>query len=73
MDRYLADLTTGDEADGQWANLAAEIEAVAEGKASSIEGDQITKAVFFLAHPLIANCDREMGFTCVDGEWRAEG
>jgi hypothetical protein len=46
---------------------------VADGEASSIDGDQTTRCVFFLKHPLLANCDREMAFTCTGGDWRADG
>ena len=71
---YLQDLTTAPEADGQWTNLIAEIAAIRCGRGvDRIEGDQITRAVFHFEHPLLAKCDREVGFVCVGGEWRAEG
>eukprot|EP01083_Nonionella_stella_P045239 121585_1 len=71
---YLEDLTTADEADGQWRNLISEIAAIAAGKGvNNIEGDQVTNAVFFFEHPLLEQCDREVSFVCTNGEWRAEG
>eukprot|EP00546_Thalassionema_frauenfeldii_P010893 CAMPEP_0178926398 /NCGR_PEP_ID=MMETSP0786-20121207/18511_1 /TAXON_ID=186022 /ORGANISM="Thalassionema frauenfeldii, Strain CCMP 1798" /LENGTH=164 /DNA_ID=CAMNT_0020601517 /DNA_START=23 /DNA_END=517 /DNA_ORIENTATION=+ len=71
---YLADLTTAPEAEGQWNNLIAEIAAIRSGKGvDRIEGDQVTRAVFFFEHPLLEKCDREVSFVCVGGEWRAEG
>lgn len=74
IDAYLDELTNGPEADGQWTNLIAEVAAIAAGRGvTKIEGDQITKAVFFFQHPLFPGCDREVSFTCTNGEWRAEG
>jgi hypothetical protein len=71
---YLADLTTAQEAQGQWTNLVAEIATIAAGKGvTNIEGDQISRAVFFFEHPLLPGCDREVSFVCNGGEWRAEG
>ena len=73
---YLQDLTTAQEAEGQWANLASEIAALSAGKGvSKIEGDQVSNAVFFFEHPLLPGCDREVAFVCAPGtaEWRAEG
>lgn len=73
---YLQDLTTAPEADSQWANLAAEISALAAGKGvKQIQGDQQTRTVFFFEHPLLPGCDREVTFVCCEGknEWRAEG
>jgi len=71
---YLQDLTSAPEADGQWANLASEITAIAQGKGvNKIEGDQIHNAIFFFEHPLLQGCDREVSFIRVNGEWRAEG
>ena len=71
---YLGDLTTGEEAEGAWANLAAEIETIASGECVwKIDGDQASRAVFYFPHPLIPNCDREVEFKCVGGEWRADG
>jgi hypothetical protein len=71
---YLQDLTTAPEAEGQWANLISEIAAIRCGKGvNNIEGDQATRAVFYLSHPLLEKCDREITFLCVGGEWRAEG
>lgn len=71
---YLEDLTTAPEAAGQWANLASEIAAIAAGRGvDRIAGDQKHRAVFFFEHPLMENCDREVSFVCVNGEWRAEG
>lgn len=73
---YLQDLTTAPEAQGQWANLASEIAAIAAGRGvKKIEGDQQTRAVFFFEHPLLPGCDREVTFVCAPGssEWRAEG
>ena len=71
---YLNDLTTAPEAEGQWRNLIAEIVAIAAGRnVNRIEGDQVTRAVFFFQHPLLEGCDREVAFICRNGEWRAEG
>lgn len=74
---YLQDLTTAPEAQGQWANLASEIAALAAGKGvTKIEGDQQTRAVFYFEHPLLKGCDREVTFVCAApgiSEWRAEG
>lgn len=71
---YLQDLTTHPEAEGQWRNLIAEIAAIRSGKGvDRIEGDQVTRAVFCFEHPLLAKCDREVAFCCINGEWRAEG
>jgi hypothetical protein len=71
---YLQDLTTAPEAASQWTNLASEIAALAAGKnVHKIEGDQVSKAVFFFTHPLLPSCDREVSFVCTRGEWRAEG
>jgi hypothetical protein len=70
---YLQDLTTA-EADGQWRNLVAEIAAIRSGKGvDRIEGNQQTRAVFYFRHPLLEQCDREVAFVCVRGEWRADG
>ena len=71
---YLKDLTTAPEADGQWKNLTSEIAAIASGKGvNKIEGDQVTDAIFFFQNPIYKECDREVSFTCLGGEWRAEG
>ena len=71
---YLQDLTTAPEAEGQWRNLVAEIAAIRCGKGvDRIEGDQVTRAIFYFEHPLLEKCDREVSFCCRGGEWRAEG
>lgn len=71
---YLNDLTTAPEAEGQWRNLISEIVAIAAGRnVNRIEGDQVTRAIFFFQHPLLEGCDREVAFICRNGEWRAEG
>jgi hypothetical protein len=73
---YLEDLTTAPEAEGQWNNLISEIAAIRCGKGvQKIDGDQITRAVFYFTHPLLEQCDREVAFVCTNGhgEWRAEG
>ena len=71
---YLQDLTSAPEADGQWRNLISEIAAIRSGKGvDRIEGDQQTRAVFHFQHPLLVQCDREVAFVCVGGEWRADG
>ena len=71
---YLYDLTNGEEAEGQWTNLIAEIAAIRCGKGvNKIEGDQESRAVFFFVHPLLEKCDREVAFVCENREWRAEG
>ena len=68
---YLSVLT-GD--DAEWAALASEIQAIADGATTEkIEGDQKKRAIFFFPHPTLARCDREVVFVCVEGEWRAEG
>jgi hypothetical protein len=74
MNGYLQDLTTHPEAEGTWTNLISEIAAIRGGKGvDRIEGDQVTKAVFYFTHPLLHMCDREVAFCCVNGEWRADG
>ena len=73
---YLQDLTTAPEAEGQWTNLASEIATLSAGKGvTKIEGDQVTRAVFFFEHPLLPGCDREVTFVCdpATKEWRADG
>lgn len=71
---YFLELSTGPESETQWAHLVAEMAALALGKGvAKIEGDQTTQAVFFFEHPTLVGCDREVAFTCIDGEWRAEG
>jgi hypothetical protein len=84
---FLQDLTVGPDAESQWQNLVSEIAAIRSGKGvDRIEGDQITKAIFFFTHPIQQQCDREVSFVCssrssgtLDGhnnmndEWRAEG
>lgn len=71
---YLQDLTTAPEAEGQWRNLIAEIAAIRSGLGvDRIEGDQVNRATFFFAHPLLEKCDREVSFVCSGGEWRADG
>jgi hypothetical protein len=73
---YLRDLTTGPEAEQEWANLASEIAVLAAGKGvTKIEGDQQTRAIFYFEHPMLPGCDREVTFVCAPGtnEWRAEG
>jgi hypothetical protein len=72
---YLQDLTIHQEAAGQWRNLASEIAAIAAGRGvRKIEGDQISRAIFFFEHPLLVGCDREVCFVRTNNqEWRAEG
>lgn len=68
---YLSVLTSDDE---EWAAIAAEVQAIADGATvAKIEGDQTKKAVFFFPHPTLVRCDREVVFVCATGEWRAEG
>ena len=72
----LHELTSAPEADDQWTNLAAEIAALAVGKGvRKIEGDQQTRTVSFLEHPLVPGCERKVTFCCASGsnEERAEG
>eukprot|EP00568_Trieres_chinensis_P006822 CAMPEP_0183299634 /NCGR_PEP_ID=MMETSP0160_2-20130417/6319_1 /TAXON_ID=2839 ORGANISM="Odontella Sinensis, Strain Grunow 1884" /NCGR_SAMPLE_ID=MMETSP0160_2 /ASSEMBLY_ACC=CAM_ASM_000250 /LENGTH=112 /DNA_ID=CAMNT_0025461915 /DNA_START=45 /DNA_END=383 /DNA_ORIENTATION=- len=60
--------------DSEWENLKAEIQAIAEGRGvQRIAGDQVQHAVFHFVHPMMAQCDREVGFDCVNDEWRAQG
>ena len=67
-------LSVMDGDDEEWAAIAAEIQAIADGATvAKISGDQTTKAVFFFPHPTLVRCDREVVFVCTDGEWRAEG
>ncbi len=74
MKGFLDDLTISPEAEGQWNHLKAEINALARGiGVTKIEGDQTSQAIFFFEHPTLKGCDREVGFSCVNGEWRAEG
>ena len=71
---YLEDLTTAAEADGQWRNLISEIATIQSGRGvDRIDGDQVSRAVFYFEHPLLEKCDREVIFVCNGGEWRAEG
>lgn len=71
---FLRDLTEASEAEGQWQNLVAEITAIAAGKGvKKIEGDQESTATFFFEHPNFEGCDREVSFTCIGGDWRADG
>lgn len=71
---YLQELITAPEAEGQWRNLVAEIAAIRSGKGvDRIDGDQETRATFFFSHPILEQCDREVSFVCVNGEWRADG
>jgi hypothetical protein len=73
-DAYLQELTTAPEAEGTWRNLASEIGALAGGiGVTKIEGDQVTKAIFYFSHPILQGCNREVSFLCIDREWRAEG
>ena len=71
MSGYLSVLSGDDE---EWADIAAEVQAIADGATvAKIEGDQTKKAVFFFPHPTLVRCDREVVFVCATGEWRAEG
>ncbi|KNC74843.1 hypothetical protein SARC_12615 [Sphaeroforma arctica JP610] len=71
---YVEDLTSAEEAEGQWGNLKAEIMALKAGQGVvKIEGDQESEAVFYFRHPLLEKCDREVAFVCKGDEWRAEG
>ena len=68
---FLSDVLANEE---QWAQLVAEIRAIADGAAvKKIGGDQVSRATFFFQSPIAELCDREVAFTCVGGEWRAEG
>ena len=68
---FLGDVLANEE---QWAQLVAEIRAIADGAAvKKIGGDQVSRATFFFQSPIAELCDREVAFTCVGGEWRAEG
>ena len=68
---FLGDILNNAE---QWSSLVAEIRAIADGAAvKRIGGDQVSRATFFFQSPTAELCDREVVFTCVDGEWRAEG
>ena len=61
-------------ADAQGYLEVAEIAAIRCGRGvDRIEGDQVNRAVFYFKHPLLEACDREVGFVCNAGEWRAEG
>jgi len=71
---FLRDLTDDSEGEGQWQNLVAEIAAIAAGKGvQKIEGNQESTVTFFFEHPNFKGCDREVTFTCVREDWRAEG
>jgi len=54
----------------QWVELVEEIKVCATG-VSKIEGDEETSTVFYFTHPQQPLCDREVEFTCVEGQWRA--
>jgi hypothetical protein len=60
-----------------WNNLKWEINTLATGVGvRGIGGNQIDEAIFTfdLREPDgNAQIDREVVFTCMDGEWRAEG
>ena len=73
LNTYLGDLTTGEEAEGAWENLAAEIETICSGEGVVKVEENGKKCVFYFPHPLIPNCDREVEFKRVGDEWRAEG
>ena len=74
IDGFLDDLTNSPEAEGQWNHLKSEINALAKGiGVTKIEGDQTSQAIFFFEHPTLKGCDREVSFSCVNNEWRAEG
>ena len=50
-----------------------QIASLATGEGvKKIEGDQASQAIFSFEGG-IDGCDREVAFTCVNGEWRAEG
>ncbi len=60
--------------DTEWEHLKLEIQAIATGRGvKRIAGDQVKAAVFHFQHPTLQQCDREVGFDCVNGEWRAQG
>ena len=57
-----------------WNGLAAEVALIAEGsRIKAIAGNQTSRAEFFFVHPIHENCDREVVFVNVGGQWRAEG
>ena len=76
---------TKDEADGfaldlksnpaQWSSLKAELTLLADGRGVyAVIGDQVNRAEFrFLMPNRSVSINREVVFTCVHGEWRAEG
>ena len=71
LQAFLGDLLESEE---QWTSLVGEIRAIADGAAvKKIGGDQVNRATFFFQSPTAELCDREVVFTCVGGEWRAEG
>jgi hypothetical protein len=73
---FTKDLTEGEEAEGAWRNLKAEVIAITEGASTTIEGDDVegsAEVKFFFIHPLLPDCDREVVFKCTDGTWHADG
>ena len=73
---FVHDLTNaGDDSDSQWNNLKIEMQVISSGlgvtKIEELNGGR--RIVFFFEHPVYKGCDREVVFTCTDGEWRAEG
>ena len=61
---YLSVLTDDD---AEWAALAPEIQAIADGATvEKIEGNEKTRAIFFFPHSTLERCGREV-FVCVEG------
>ena len=59
----------------RWKQLVEELTLIADGsKVTKIVGDQVTKAEFRYFMPSQQlNIQREVVFTCENGDWRAEG
>jgi hypothetical protein len=59
----------------RWKQLVEELTLIADGsKVTKIVGDQVTKAEFryFMPNQQLS-IQREVVFTCENGDWRAEG
>ena len=58
----------------RWEVMAAELHVLASGDGvRKLLGDQVTRCEFHYAMPGRGFINREVVFTCVGGEWRAEG
>ena len=59
----------------RWEQLKSEVTLIADGsRVNTIVGDQRTRAEFryFMPNQSL-NINREVGFVCENGDWRADG